>query len=74
MCPHLTVDQRRLALRLEARGLSLREIGPDAAQLRTDLERLVFLLGGSDGEPLFGPQRRQSLSPRARCVPERSAR
>ena len=26
------------------------------AQLRSDLERFVFLLGGSDGEPLFGPQ------------------
>ena len=26
-------------------------------QLRDDLERFVFLLGGSDGEPLFGPQR-----------------
>jgi hypothetical protein len=25
------------------------------AQLRDDLERFVFLLGGSDGEPLFGP-------------------
>ena len=24
-------------------------------QLRSDLERFVFLLGGSDGEPLFGP-------------------
>jgi hypothetical protein len=24
-------------------------------QLRNDLERFVFLLGGSDGEPLFGP-------------------
>ena len=24
------------------------------AQLRGDLERFVFLLGGSDGEPLFG--------------------
>ena len=23
--------------------------------LRGDLERFVFLLGGSDGEPLFGP-------------------
>jgi hypothetical protein len=23
--------------------------------LRSDLERFVFLLGGSDGEPLFGP-------------------
>ena len=25
------------------------------SQLRQDLERFVFLLGGSDGEPLFGP-------------------
>ncbi len=25
--------------------------------LRGDLERFVFLLGGSDGEPLFGPPR-----------------
>jgi hypothetical protein len=24
-------------------------------QLRDDLERFVFLLGGSDGKPLFGP-------------------
>ena len=24
-------------------------------QLRQDLDRFVFLLGGSDGEPLFGP-------------------
>lgn len=24
-------------------------------QLLDDLERFVFLLGGSDGEPLFGP-------------------
>ena len=28
MRTHLTVEQRRLALRLRARGLSLREIGP----------------------------------------------
>src|SRR5262245_261332 len=28
MGPHLTVEQRRLALRLKARGLLLREIGP----------------------------------------------
>jgi transposase, IS30 family len=28
MGPHLTVEQRQLALRLKARGLSLREIGP----------------------------------------------
>jgi hypothetical protein len=25
-------------------------------ELRGDLERFVFLLGGSDGEQLFGPQ------------------
>ena len=28
MPPHLTVEQRQLALRLKARGWSLREIGP----------------------------------------------
>jgi Helix-turn-helix domain len=28
MRPHLTVEQRQLALRLKAQGLSLREIGP----------------------------------------------
>jgi hypothetical protein len=27
------------------------------ADLRDDLERFVFLLGGSDGEALFGPPR-----------------
>ena len=27
----------------------------DIAQLRQDMERFVFLLGDSDGEPLFGP-------------------
>jgi len=49
----LTRDPARLAASLEefvghpAYGL---------AQLRDDLERFVFLLGGSDGEPLFGPQ------------------
>src|SRR5215467_5705591 len=30
MAPHLTVEQRQLALRLKARDLSLREIGPQA--------------------------------------------
>jgi hypothetical protein len=30
MRPHLTVEQRQLALRLKARGLSRREIGPQA--------------------------------------------
>ena len=27
------------------------------AQLRQDLDRFVFLLGGGDGESLFGPDR-----------------
>jgi hypothetical protein len=26
-------------------------------QLHDDLARFIFLLGGSDGEPLFGPER-----------------
>jgi hypothetical protein len=29
------------------------------AQLRDDLQRFVFLLGGSDGEALFGPDTAQ---------------
>jgi hypothetical protein len=47
----LARDPARLAASLEdfvghpAYGIS---------QLRQDLERFVFLLGGSDGEPLFG--------------------
>jgi hypothetical protein len=47
----LTRDPGRLAVSLEefaghpAYGI---------AQLRDDLERFIFLLGGSDGEPLFG--------------------
>jgi hypothetical protein len=28
--------------------------GYGTAQLRQDLDRFVFLLGGNDGEPLFG--------------------
>lgn len=40
-------------------GASLEEfVGHPAyglAQLRADLERFVFLFGGSDGEQLFGP-------------------
>jgi hypothetical protein len=40
-------------------GASLEEfVGHPAygiTQLRDDLERFVFLLGGSDGESLFGP-------------------
>jgi hypothetical protein len=40
-------------------GTSLAEFASHPAygitQLRDDLERFVFLLGSSDGEPLFGP-------------------
>ena len=40
-------------------GASLQDfVGHPASgirQLREDLERFVFLLGGSDGEPLVGP-------------------
>jgi hypothetical protein len=49
----LARDPGRLAASLE------QYVGHPAyslGQLRQDLERFVFLLGGSDGEPLFGPQ------------------
>jgi hypothetical protein len=40
-------------------GASLEEFVGNPAygtrQLREDLDRFTFLLGGSDGEPLFGP-------------------
>jgi len=40
-------------------GTSLKEFAGHPAygitQLREDLERFVFLLGGSDGEQFFGP-------------------
>ena len=48
----LTRDPARLGASLE------QFVGHPAyatAQLRDDLERFVFLLGGSDGEQLFGP-------------------
>jgi hypothetical protein len=48
----LARDPARLATSLE-------EFAGNAAyglqDLRGDLERFLFLLGGSDGEPLFGP-------------------
>jgi hypothetical protein len=48
----LARDPARLSTSLEA------YVGNPAygtAQLRDDLDRFTFLLGGSDGEPLFGP-------------------
>jgi hypothetical protein len=35
-------------------GVRLRRT-PGTTQLREDLERFAFLLGGSDGEPMSGP-------------------
>jgi len=32
--------------------------GYDLDQLRADLDRFTFLLGGNDGEPLFNPDHR----------------
>jgi Homeodomain-like domain len=43
MSPHLTVEQRQLALRLKARGLSLREIGAQVGCSR----RRVTIRNGS---------------------------
>ena len=48
----LTRDPARLGASL-ARFVGHRAYGLD--ELRGDLERFVFLLGGSDGEQLFGP-------------------
>ncbi|HEV8279868.1 MAG TPA: hypothetical protein VGQ26_29840 [Streptosporangiaceae bacterium] len=48
----LTVEQGDLGASLD------RFVGHPAygiTQLRADLDRFTFLLGGSDGEPLFGP-------------------
>jgi hypothetical protein len=33
--------------------------GYDVEQLRRDLDRFVFLLGGGDGEALFGPDQQR---------------
>ena len=41
MRPHLTVEQRRLALRLRARGLSLREIGPQVGCVHQTVALIV---------------------------------
>ena len=48
----LARDPARLAASLE-QFVGHPAYGPQ--DLRADLERFVFLLGGSDGEPLFGP-------------------
>jgi hypothetical protein len=40
---------------LQLARLALIVAAPSITQLRQDLERFVFLLGGSDGKQLFGP-------------------
>ena len=35
----------------------------DLRQLRSDLDRFIFLLGANDGEPLFGPPDPQEPPP-----------
>ena len=41
MRPHLTVEQRQLALRLRAKGLSLGEIGAQVGCSRQGVARIV---------------------------------
>jgi hypothetical protein len=50
----LTRDQDHLEASLEGFAGSC---AYGTRQLRDDLARFIFLLGGSDGEPLFGPER-----------------
>ena len=49
MPPHLTVEQRQLALRLKARGLSLREIG---AQVGCSHEQVRIIAGQAPRRPV----------------------
>ena len=49
MQPHLTVEQRQLALRLKARGLSLREIGP---QVGCVFQRVARIVGRGSRRPV----------------------
>jgi IS30 family transposase len=57
MPPHLTVEQRQLALRLKARGLSLREIG---AQVGCSYEQVRIIARQAPRRPV----RRDSWVPR----------
>jgi transposase, IS30 family len=57
MPPHLTVEQRQLALRLKARGLSLREIG---AQVGCSYEQVRIIARQAPRRPV----RRDSWAPR----------
>jgi len=55
LCDWLSRDPARLAASLEE-FVGHRAYG--TRQLRDDLDRFVFLPGGSDGEALFGPLHR----------------
>ena len=48
MVTHLTVEQRQLALRLRAKGLSLRQIGP---QVGCSHELVRIIARGGPGRP-----------------------
>ena len=62
-CPRLPGSCQVFAGKVTVQGGAEHHRGSEASaasaygisQLRQDLERFVFLLGGSDGEPLFGP-------------------
>jgi len=62
MRPHLTVEQRQLALRLKAKGLSLREIGP---QVGCSHQGVALVVRHASRRP---------SPPRARGSPPASAR
>ena len=56
MRPHLTVEQRQLALRLKARGLSLREIG---FQVGCSHQAVALIVSHAS---------RHQMPPRTRCT------
>lgn len=55
----LAVDHDRLEASLQRFVGTVGTVGYDVAELRRDLDRFTFLLGGDDGEALFTPRRRQ---------------
>jgi hypothetical protein len=63
MRPHLTVEQRQLALRLKAKGLSLREIGP---QVGCSHQGVALIVRHAPRRPV----RQRSVGPRQRITRE----
>ena len=59
MRPHLTVEQRQLALRLKARGLSLREIGPQVGCSHQGVALIVRHACRECGTHMQGPVERE---------------